>query len=206
MCGKKEKKSLKRVRELELRRARIVDTIKVFSNRFLTVVLSKIQSKIISSDSESSDWENSKNEIGNLIIDLDASINQSRKKGTAVEKENFRTGSKWFFTLSGDPTSSTRTRHPRYITRVTTQILAKTRFMPSGATKSYFYVNIYFLNFAKIVMNTLVQAKKSSNLQKIHKNLKTKNLWPPQKNQKWIQPRKSRSRTQRTGIRISIKI
>ena len=74
-------------------RPRIVDTIKVFSNRFLTVVLSKIQSKIISSDSESSDWENSKNEIGNLIIDLDASINQSRKKGTAVEKENFRTGS-----------------------------------------------------------------------------------------------------------------
>ena len=40
--------------------------------------------------------------------------------------------------------------------------------MPSGATKSYFYVNIYFLNFAKIVMNTLVQAKKkSSNLQKV---------------------------------------
>ena len=68
-------------------RPRIVDTIKVFSNRFLTVVLSKIQSKIISSDSESSDWENSKNEIGNLIIDLDASINQSRKKGTAVEKD-----------------------------------------------------------------------------------------------------------------------
>ena len=41
--------------------------------------------------------------------------------------------------------------------------------MPSGATKSYFYVNIYFLNFAKIVMNTLVQAKKSSNLQKVKK-------------------------------------
>ena len=39
--------------------------------------------------------------------------------------------------------------------------------MPSGATKSYFYVNIYFLNFAKIAMNTLVQAKKSSNLQKL---------------------------------------
>ena len=58
----------------------------------LTVVLSKTQTKIISSDSESEDWENSKNEIGNLIIDLDASINR-RKKGTAVEKK-IRTGSK----------------------------------------------------------------------------------------------------------------
>ena len=44
--------------------------------------------------------------------------------------------------------------------------------MPSGATKSYFYVNIYFLNFAKIVMNTLVQAKKSSNLQKLENKKK----------------------------------
>ena len=76
----------------------------------LTVVLSKTQTKIISSDSESEDWENSKNEIGNLIIDLDASINR-RKKGTAVEKDFSNRFD--FFTLSGDPTSSTHTRHPR---------------------------------------------------------------------------------------------
>jgi len=44
--------------------------------------------------------------------------------------------------------------------------------MPSGATKSYFYVNIYFLNFAKIVMNTLVQAKKNPQIFKKTKKQK----------------------------------
>ena len=56
--------------------------------------------------------------------------------------------------------------------------------MPSGATKSYFYVNIYFLNFAKIVMNTLVQAKKILKSSKNSQKLKNKKFMTASKESK----------------------